>query len=66
VTARLIGEITAPLVERAQTMAGFQAMLRRCPTSHARKGLILAAYDSGAIDEADARLLIEAEGLETA
>lgn len=65
-TARPIGEIIAPIVERAETMAGFQAMLRRCPTSHARKGLILAAYDSGAITSDDARLLIEAEGLETA
>lgn len=65
-SARSIGEIIRPIMARAEAMAGFQAMLRRCDTAENRKGLILAAWERGALSDEDAELLIEAEGLETA
>lgn len=65
-SARPIGEIIAPILARAQAMAGFQEFLGNCPTAGSRKNLIVAAYENGAIDGSDAQLLIEAYGLETA
>lgn len=63
---RSIGELIAPIVARAEAMAGFQALLAQCPNAECRKNLIVAAYENAAIDGPDAQLLIEAYGLETA
>ena len=63
---RPIGEIIAPIIARALTMRDFQSFLHRCPSSGDRKQLIMAAYEFGALDRDETRLLIEAEGLETA
>ena len=63
--ARQIGEILAPIIARAQAMAGFQMLLAECPNAECRKNLILAAYENAALDGPDAQLLIEAYGLET-
>lgn len=64
--AKPIGEMFAPIIARAERMAGLQFLLRLCATPTDRKQLILSAYHRGQIEDDDARLLIEAEGLETA
>lgn len=65
-SARPIGEIIAPIMARAVAMYGFQTMLNRVDTPEARKTLILAANEAGAIDAEDTSLLIQAYQLETA
>jgi hypothetical protein len=65
-SARPIGELFGPILARAQTMMGFQAMLARCPSAAARKMLIMDAHSHGGLDDDDARLLIEAYLLESA
>lgn len=65
-SGRPIGELIAPILARAEAMAGFQAMLARCPTASDRKHLIMAAWERGALGDDDAELLIQANMLETA
>lgn len=65
-SARPIGEIIAPILARAVAMYGFQMMLNRVGTPEARKSLIMAANEAGAIGDDDTGLLIEAYQLETA
>lgn len=64
--ARSIGAIIEPIISNAVAVMGLQQTLRRCPTAEGRKKLIMAAWETGAIDDAQCQLLIEAEGLETA
>lgn len=65
-SARPIGEIIKPIIARAEAMHGFQMMLNAMPTPEARKIMIVTAWAAGGIEDDDARLLIEAYGLETA
>lgn len=65
-SARPIGEILQPVLDRAYRMAALQQVLRQCPTLKGRKSLIMAAWEHNAITDEDAQILIEAEGLETA
>lgn len=65
-SARPIGELIRPILARAEAMHGFQLMLNGIDTAAARKTLIMAARDAGAIDDTDTRLLIESYQLETA
>lgn len=55
-----------PVRGAAGALAGFQALLRRCPTAADRKRLVLAAWESHALSGAETRLLVEAHMLETA
>ena len=64
--AKPIGHWSAPLFAKAQYMFGLQQLLRGCATATDRKQLILKAYERGHLIADEARLLIEAEGLETA
>jgi hypothetical protein len=64
--AKRIGDLIPPIMERVTAAAELQKLLRRCDTAAARKGLITAAFEAGAIDGDQCSLLIEAEGLETA
>ena len=61
-----ISELTAEIVARSTAMMDVQRLLRRCSTAADRKTMITASYKCGAISAAAAKLLIEAEGLETA
>lgn len=63
---RAIGDIFPAILERAETMQGFQSLLNRCPTPEGRKELILSAWERLAIGDDDATLLMQAYGLETA
>lgn len=65
-SARLIGEIVAPIMARAKRLTKLQEVIRRYPHANDRKTLITMAYEIGAVSAGDAKLLIEAEGLETA
>lgn len=65
-SARPIGEITAPLFAHAERMRGFQEVLRKCRTDAGRKELIIAAYMHGGLTLEDAQLLYDAEMLEEA
>lgn len=65
-SARPIGEILAPIIERAHRMAKFQDILAGMSSASQRKCLIVAAYETDVITADDCRLLIEAHGLETA
>jgi hypothetical protein len=47
-------------------LLGFQVLLRHCRTAADRKRLVLAAWESGAIDRDQASLLVSANQLETA
>ena len=62
---RALSDILPGVLARAEAMQGFQALLNRCECAIARKELILAAWERGAIGDDDTRLLIEAYGLET-
>lgn len=64
--ARSIGEILAPIVARAERMRALQALLNEVRTADGRKWLIMGAFEQGAIDDQDARLLLEVYQLETA
>ena len=55
-----------PSMRNAGALAGFQALLRRCPTAADRKRLVLAAWESHALSREETRLLVEAGQLETA
>lgn len=65
-TFRTVSELFPTVIARAEMMAGFQSILSRCPNAASRKHLIMIARERGAIEDADAHLLIEAYGLETA
>lgn len=63
-----------PSIERGVTAAtgrlallgGLQALLSGCRDQAARKTLVLAAYETGAIDGPECTALVEAHLLETA
>lgn len=61
-----MGAAFEPARVTAAALAGFQALLRRCPTATDRKGLVLAAWEARALTRDETRLLIEAQMLETA
>lgn len=63
---RAIGDVFPEVIARAEALAGFQQILRRCETAEARKQLIMAGWERGALSDEDTTLLIQAEGLETA
>jgi hypothetical protein len=65
-SARPIGDFIAPIVARAQSMAGLQALLNNIPAAGDRKRFILAARETGAIDDEAATLLLQTYQLETA
>lgn len=50
----------------AVALAGFQAILRRCPSAADRKRLVLSAWECRALSRDETRLLVEAHMLETA
>lgn len=63
---RAIGDILAPVIAHTMVLAWFQAQIDRQPTSMAKKHLVMLYRECGAIDDADAQILIEANMLETA
>lgn len=65
-SARPIGEIVAPIVQRAVALAYFQNRINLQDSPEAKKHLIMLFREVGAIDGDQARLLIEANMLETA
>jgi hypothetical protein len=58
--------ILSTALQSAGALAGFQTLLRRCPTAADRKRLVLAAWESRALSRRETRLLIEAGQMETA
>lgn len=56
----------APGQRAAGALAGFQSLLRRCPSAADRKRLVLAAWECRALSSDETRLLVEAHQLETA
>lgn len=52
-------DVVAPLL-------GFQALLRRCRSAADRKRLVLAAWETGALNRHETSLLVTAGMLETA
>ncbi len=65
-SARPIGEILAPVIERAHRMATLQTVIAGMSSASQRKRLIVTAYETEIITADDCRLLMEAHGLETA
>lgn len=58
--------ISATASDAVSPLLGFQALLRRCSTAADRKRLVLAAWESGAINRHETSLLVTANQLETA
>ena len=65
-SARSIGEILAPMIERTKALNKFQSLISGCATLEARKEMILVARHGGLISDEEMRLLIETYQLETA
>ncbi len=55
-----VGRAATRVAQRTSTMMAFQEMLGRCPTQENRRRLISSAYANGALDDDEARLLMEA------
>lgn len=58
--------ISVAASDAVNSLLGFQALLRRCRTAADRKRLVLAAWESGAINRHETSLLVTANQLETA
>lgn len=65
-SARPIGEILAPMIERTKALHTFQHLINGCSTPEARKQMIMTARLGDLISDEETRLLIEAYQLETA
>jgi hypothetical protein len=65
-TARPIGELIAPIMERAQRLFAFQRSIAKYPDPTDQKQFILMARDVEVISDDEARDLIAAYHLEAA